>query len=581
MVAFALGLGALSLLNLVPLALGFYRRGPLTVGLVLLAITGAAALAVELRHLRLTRPSPPSGPVAGVLILLLVALAFTFVGAVAPETGTDALSFHIGFPLQWLQTGRLTFERSWYTAGYPLEVEVLYGDAISLGGSLAPKMLNLGFALLLIGAIIDLGRRLFTLRAALVGALIFAVAPVVFWDSITANVDMANAAFLVLAVDVAVARFDRPDRRSAIACGLLFGFALASKLTSIEALPAVLILLVAVRHRGRRDRVVDCLVVAVLGALPVLPYLIRTEIITGDPVFPYLYGLFGAKQSLWNAGANAGLVYQQLAYGVGHGVLKLVTLPGDLLEHPVAFQGPIGVLLLIAPPLALRWRPRKIPTLVATGALIYVVLWFWPGKSLQARYLIPALAVLAPFAGAGLERAALAVSTVSRRLATLVVVAVASVVVLTLPPFINLQTRDGIRKGEILYRLPLSYFLGGESKQSYLAGSVPTYLAELQLARRASPTDRVLTITNFDIDQVDTPIQHVPFFAVDVGGIYVGPREALAALSAQHIRFVLFGRDGLRWKFIALNDPGFKRRYLRLVYQDANARLYVVRSADS
>jgi hypothetical protein len=81
-------------------------------------------------------------------------------------------------------------------------------------------------------------------------------------------------------------------------------------------------------------------------------------------------------------------------------------------------------------------------------------------------------------------------------------------------------------------------------------------------------------ITGLDIDQVDTSIPHIPYFAVTVAGVYGTERQAEATLVSQHIRFILWGRDALTWKNIAVGRPSFERRHLRLVYRDANALLF-------
>jgi hypothetical protein len=82
-------------------------------------------------------------------------------------------------------------------------------------------------------------------------------------------------------------------------------------------------------------------------------------------------------------------------------------------------------------------------------------------------------------------------------------------------------------------------------------------------------------IANSALDQVDTPVEHVPIFAVCLTGVYVDQRMAADALARQRIRFVLWERrqhDGM--SEVVLGRPAFERRNLRLLYQDAGALLF-------
>jgi hypothetical protein len=567
--ACAIGLGCLSLIDLVFTGLGWFRPTPLSALVVCLAVASGATILFRSRP---TLPRPAWSVSTGLVAALMAVLVVTAVGALAPETKYDALWYHLGFPSQWLHTGRLSFFPSQYSTAYPFANELLYGDAIALAGPIAAKAVNLGFGVLLIGATIDLGRRLFSLRVALIGALCLGVAPVVIWDAGTANADLSAAMFIVLAVDVAVARLDRPDRRSAVACGLLVGFAMATKLTTVYAAPLLALLLLAgPTLRAPARRIGDAVVVALMSVMPVLPYLIRSEVLTGNPVFPFFYGTFGAKASLWNATSDMNFKAAQDRYGTGHGVVKLLTLPWNLIAHPEPFGGSFGILLVVGLFLALKWRPRRIPAIVAAGAISSVALWFWPGGTLQSRYIIPAAALLAPFAGAGVERVVTLAGRVSRPLGLATVsVCTAAVIIAPLIGDTNYGSLADALQGR-------HYSIGGESQQSYLAQEIPTYGSEMRLKQLARPRDRVLAITDADIDQVDTPVEHIPYFALDVKGIYLSDGQAMKDLAQQHVQFIMWQRHSLATQGVVVARPEFERRYLRLVYADAKSVLYEVR----
>ena len=574
--ACALGLGCLSVVDLVLTAGGLYRPVVVIAVVVLFAAVGCIWLARSGRGVQLRAPTPDGALLGG---LLLIVLGFAAVGALAPEIQYDALWYHVGFPEEWLRTGHLTYFPWQFVSVYPFANELLYGNAIALAGPIAAKVVDLGFGILLIAATIDLGQRLFTRRAAVFGALCLAVGPTVLWSATTANTDLAVATFVVLAVDVAVARTEHPDRRTALACGLLIGFGLATKLTAALALPAVgLLIFAGPRGRSVRARAADLTLMALVSLLPVLPYLIRAAILTGDPVFPNLYNVFRPSPSLFSPEENAGLAQFLRAFGEGHGPLRFLTLPWDMTMHAAAFGGTIGLLFLVGVPLSLTRRLNRMQVLVGLGAAGFTLLWFWPGATLQIRFLIPAAALLGPFVGAGFERAAGRLGREWRPLRAATLLLGAGLVAVTLPPFLRYQEHDHKRSSEVVYQTPLPYFLANESPEEYLSAHIPTYGAERRLASLAAPGDRVLVITAYDLDQVDSSVEHIPYDWAGVYGIYGDDRQALSTLHKFRIRFVLWGRDGLTWGG-RLDQAGFKRRYLRLVYKDAHTALYELRAA--
>lgn len=206
----ALGFGVLSGVGLVLAGVGGLQRSPLVA--VLLAFAGLG-IAVLLRAPPRAQP-PIARPAASVVLgaaLLLAAATFALAGALAPEIEYDAVWNHLGFPARWLRDGGLTDFPCQYVSAYPFGTELLYG--YGLDGPVAGKLVHFGFGVLLVLAVYDLGRRLFSPRAALAGAVVLATAPTVLWEATTAYVDLANAFFVVLALAVALGHCRAPSRR--------------------------------------------------------------------------------------------------------------------------------------------------------------------------------------------------------------------------------------------------------------------------------------------------------------------------------------------------------------------------------
>jgi hypothetical protein len=584
--ATVVGFGVLGVVLLAFAAVGIYRPAPV---IALIGVGAALSLPSLARGARTVRPHAPRLSPLGwaVVALLAVVLAFSLAGALAPEVGIDPLWYHLGFPHRWLMTGHLDDFPLQYTAVYPFSTELLYGSALALDGDVAAKVVHLLFGVLLVLGVVDLGRRLFSPRAAVAGGLVLAAAPMVMWEATTAHVDLASAAFVVWAVDVAVATRARPSRRAAVAVGVLFAFGLGSKLVMAFAAPAlVLLMLFGAPGRALRARVIDTVVMLVLAPLAALPFLVRAEVLTGNPFFPSFYDLFGAKDGRWTEDSEKGLDGLLQSFGAGHGALRFVTLPWDVTMKTGHFDGTYGLLFLVLIPFALRWRPRRVPFLLALGVFLYFFCWFFVGRTLQARFLVPAFALAAPFAGAGFDRAWTLLRRVGGRPASAALTAaVGLLLVLALPPFVrwwDRESADGRPVAVAIDHTPVPFLLGGQTKTEYIDRYVAIHESDRAMAKLAHPGDRALSIDSY-IDNFHTDVEHAPYFAALLGQIYnpdVDDDDQLALLRRYRLRFIIINKneaDGRLNGPIALLSDRFRRRHLRLIHEDPRSTLYEVR----
>src|SRR5262249_4978458 len=143
-----------------------------------------------------------------------------------------------------------------------------------------------------------------------------------------------------------------------------------------------------------RRRLAD-VAVALAGGLGVAGWwYLKNAIATGNPFYPFF---FGGK---WMNGYSSDVIHAGLsAYGVGGGLPRLVALPLDLLVHGQAFDRGryVGTAIFVFAVLALFVSRAAVTLLLLGGVLVYVVAWHL--QSPQARFLLPALAILAAVGG--------------------------------------------------------------------------------------------------------------------------------------------------------------------------------------
>lgn len=266
--------------------------------LAILAVAASVLAAGSVDRPSLTRPvwGPVEGAVAGVLAF---AAAATLLDALAPPALWDARAYHLAIPELALKAGRFAPVPWLLHSHWPHLFEALYAVPLAAGRDSAAALLHWGTAVLLVGAVFAAGRAAAGPAAGWSAALLLAAQPALLKEAGTAHSDDA-AALLALGAALALARWDEePDPRTAAFAGLLAGAAAAAKLTMVAPLSAWTVVLL----RRRRSR--DAAAFAGAAALFLGPWLLKTWLETGDPVWPFLSRFTGDAAGAALAARNA------------------------------------------------------------------------------------------------------------------------------------------------------------------------------------------------------------------------------------------------------------------------------------
>jgi hypothetical protein len=188
---------------------------------------------------------------------------------------------------------------------------------------------------------------------------------------------------------------------------------------------------------------------------------------------------------------------------MGRSAAALAALPWNITTHGARFGGTLGPLFLMLVPFAFVRRDRRQFIVIAVGAAAYVAVWASPLGSFQLRFLLPVVPCLAVLAAAG---GRLVIDSTRRAFgsaaAAAVPVAIMLLLLVNLPPFMDWH--DTERRGwdgwltHVLRGVPGAVVAGGESTDTYLARTVPTYRAWQEIDRRTAPDARVLTFVGGD-----------------------------------------------------------------------------------
>ncbi len=139
-----------------------------------------------------------------------------------------------------------------------------------------------------------------------------------------------------------------------------------------------------------------------------LPWGIRCWAETGNPVYPFLYGVFGGPH--WSPELGQRFAAWQQGIGMGRDALDyLLLLPRVILQGAHGydhFDGAVGIFWLLLLPLCVVFAVQQRLTSASrlglgVSALVFLL---WAASSQQARFLVPLLPLLALAAGEALER---------------------------------------------------------------------------------------------------------------------------------------------------------------------------------
>jgi len=544
--AAALGMGLLAYLLL---AVGLLHWLSPWVGIGLVALLAALG-ARHMVRLLLTLLSPRSWNIdwraaAPLLGFFAAAIAITLIGALAPATDNDydGLFYHLAIPKVYLRDGGI-HPIPWLShSNFPFTLEMLYMLGLMLRGQVLAKLFHFGAGWLTALALFAFGRRWWSARAGAIAAALFAAIPLVAWLMMSAYNELAFALFAFLAI-FALARSRQAEEGgwlwvAALMCGLALG---TKMLAGAVVVFGVLALVWAAvwEHLGRRG-LVRVVGFAAVAAAVAAPWYVKSYLWTGNPVYPFFYGLFDGRW--WNAQHAREYAQAQKAFGMGAGPLAFLALPWNLTMNPRWFFDqpnvlrPFNTWVMVFGPLLLALVPAVLVVgpvgaagrIALSFSLVYAAIWFVMTQN--GRYLVPALPPLCAVGGLAADR------LLDRKGAATSATVVALLLGLT----------SGLWAGYLLARPAAPVALGRESQAAYLARVFPLYSSLDEINRLTPPNARILVLGDeprlFYLDRDYLLGNHADIFSAED---LSSPGALLAAFDRMGITYVLLHSSTLR-----------------------------------
>lgn len=405
-VLFAFG-GGLGALGGIVLILGWPLPGSLNAKLSGLWIALGVYLLCRLRSFRGLFSRSAIGARFSPIEVLSLALAGFGITAMllasfAPITYYDSLVYHLALPKIYLQQDRIASVPFNLYSHFPAGVEMLF--LFFLRHAPSPdaciNLLGWTISLALSAGVAQWCRDLSQREAAPAALALWWTAPVALFLSIGAYVDIPLAFFTVLSLRAFFNAGEKLDIRWIFLAGLFGGFAAATKYTGAIT-PLILgILVLFTRQASIGDRLRKFVVLGASALAPLAPWLVKNAVEISNPVFPFLYRVFGGAAG-WTGETAAGYFALLTEYDHQSAVfLDLLAAPWRLLSSATRFGGGFDVLgdfgwipfLFLAPLAFLHFRENRAIRMLCAYAVLHGLVWY-VGKPVL-RFLVPLLPVL-------------------------------------------------------------------------------------------------------------------------------------------------------------------------------------------
>jgi hypothetical protein len=336
--------------------------------------------------------------------ILVACLLLGLLLVLTPAIGKDALIYHLAVPKLFLKHHGIYFVPGNIFAYYPLNSEMLFTLGLALRGDVLAKGVHFVMALSILLGMWQFARHhISEISYIPVALLVFYSIPSVFVASHTAYNDLTVSFYAFLAVYAFINWFSRRENAWLILCAVFSGLAVSTKYTAL-LLPLLgcLGILWACRHDRVNNRHTSLLVLTYLACTVVAgsPFYVKNWIMTGNPFYPFLYGIFHGRG--WDP--EQARLYDLFVHslGMGRGLWDYLLLPWNVSinarMHSPQFDGILGPVFILTLPFAVGMRRIAVGAKIAMAYCLFTFM-FWASSAQQIRYLIPVFPFLAIMTG--------------------------------------------------------------------------------------------------------------------------------------------------------------------------------------
>ncbi len=331
------------------------------------------------------------------IIILIIFIIGNGIFATTPEVQWDSMVYHLTVPKIYAQNHQIIEIVDDYHSYLPKQTDILFTISEIAGIKKSSKIIMFLFNLFLVGGIYVFTKKVWNKKAAIIATTIFYTIPnSTIYQPTTYN-DLALSSFLFFSIYAYVNA--RKNKKWFYVCGILLGFAAATKIIAIGML-GFFILLLLLDKRSQillKNRIIWICVIALITVAILSPWLIITAMQTGNPVYPFFYKIVGGHN--WSPELDEFWDDLRQEYGTGGSLKSFIFTPWTMTMNPMKYGSIYGYtpLFFIFIPLMFVRKYKKEEALFILFIGYYMILWFILAR--DGRYIFPILAPCSIIAG--------------------------------------------------------------------------------------------------------------------------------------------------------------------------------------
>ena len=364
----SLGLGSISILTFflgILKLLYWWLLWPLLVGA---AVYGVISLRTIFSRLRLKFSTSLIYLIPVILVLAMVALII--VDYLAPASRYDDLKYHLSLPRRYAESHRVYPFSTTFHSYWPGNLEMLITDVMMLGTDSGGRGVSLLILLSLAAVVAGLTHQIFPKFPGIVPAILLFTIPTIFSQVQVSSTDLAGSFWMLGAIALLIVWLHNLEQKFCMFAGAFMGFALGAKYNfmyeiAVATLVVIVYGLIFQRPFLTKRNVKAVLLMALIAILVGSPWYIRNWIMTGNPVYPFYYSIFGGTN--WSEGLDEEfMVWLKIDYRRP----ALSEIPSSLLKNN-------GFYIFYLLPLSLIACRRRKQILVLSLGLLMFFAWYY------------------------------------------------------------------------------------------------------------------------------------------------------------------------------------------------------------
>lgn len=503
-------------------------------------------------------------------VLFLPRLLAAFFNVFIPPIAWDTMAYHYAIPYIYKEAGRVIYIPFMYHSNWPQGMEIVFAWAMIVYKDILANGVSFVFSFMMLVSVIVLGKRIFNTAAGFVAAAVLGSFLLFKLDASGGYVE-AGLTFFETAALYAVFMFVRSRESKYLILGAVCaGGAASVKILGLfsGAFLPVFILLADYLPGGEKKKLYfKEAVLSGLAALAIAsPWYIKSWLDTGNPVWPFAYGIFGGKN--WPPELNANLTEYYSRFGGGKNLLEFLKLPVKLIysRNMDGFMGANIIYLYLMLPFTLYSivkRKDHAQFFLMLYCSVFVVFWFMGTQ--MTRFFFPGMAVMTVMAAGETER----IMRESKNVAVkFLAAAIVIYLVLFSYPIRNPLQITGLR-----------CFLGINERENFLKYNLDYYALYSRVNKDEGVKGRIVLFR--EIRGYHLKKDYMWGDPVNQGMIsYRDTKQTLADLKANAVEYIIFNnnRAGEKGEGIAAKAYGIMdeiiAKHAALMYCENNVCLY-------